>query len=189
LRTSSLCSVLHNSVSLTPIKALLKAEQVAEAQNKCPFPVHNCFLLVITPTPPATPSPAVTGMPIAPTHPAPWPGLQATLPPAQSDLLLKDVSVIQVLAPRQAASIDPARGPSWMLLAPDVLQVHAQAGTASSNGIGQESLDSFKAAVQTASNGMVSHADTAEPVSLTIKSACNLVPGLALPQSLTMSRL
>ncbi len=72
---------------------------------------------------------------------------KATLPPAQSDLFLKDVSVIQVVTPGQAASINPARGPSWNLLAPDVLQFHAQAGTASSNGITQKSLDSFWAAV------------------------------------------
>ncbi|DBB12565.1 TPA: hypothetical protein ACH3X3_005357 [Trebouxia sp. C0006] len=40
----------------------------------------------------------------------------------------------------------------------------------------------------TASSGMVQHADSAEPVSLT-DAACSLVPGLALPLSLTMSRL
>ena len=74
---------------------------------------------------------------------APWPGLQATFPPAQSHLLLKDVPVFQVVTPRQAAIIDPARGPSWTLSAPDALQVHPQAGTANGNGISRKSLDSF----------------------------------------------
>ncbi|DBA91640.1 hypothetical protein WJX77_008138 [Trebouxia sp. C0004] len=60
-----------------------------------------------------------------------------------------------VIIPTQAAGTDPARGPSWKFLAPDALQVRAQAGTASSNGIRQNPLDSFKAAVQAAPNGMV----------------------------------
>ena len=74
MRTSSLCSVLHKSVSLTSTKALFKAQQVAEAQNECPSPVHHYSLLVVTPTQLAAPSGAVTGMPFAPTHSASWPG-------------------------------------------------------------------------------------------------------------------
>ncbi len=69
------------------------------------------------------------------------------MPPAQSDMFLIDVFVIQVLTSRQAANIGPASGPSWNLSPPDALQVLAQAGTASSNSISHKPLDYFKAAV------------------------------------------
>ncbi|DBA93288.1 TPA: hypothetical protein ACH3X2_003572 [Trebouxia sp. C0005] len=95
----------------------------------------------------------------------------------------------KVLTPRQAASTDPVRGPSWKPLAPrpDAPQVHAQADTASSNAISQKPLDSLfafmqsmndlnkdiagmvqtvndKAAVQTACSNMVPRVDSAEPI-------------------------
>ena len=100
-----------------------------------------------SPSQPAAPPGATKGMPFAHTHLIPWPELQDTLPPAQSDMFLTDVPVIQVLTPRQAAGTDPASGPSWTLSAPDALQVLAQAGTASSNSVSHKPLDYFKAAV------------------------------------------
>ena len=113
---------------------------------------HNCLKLWPGQLPqvPASlllPQVQKKGMPFAHTHLIPWPELQDTLPPAQSDMFLTDVPVIQVLTPRQAAGTDPASGPSWTLSPPDALQVLAQAGTASSNSVSHKPLDYFKAAV------------------------------------------
>ncbi len=59
----------------------------------------------------------------------------------------KDVSVTQVLTSGQAASTDPASGPSCTLSPPNALQVLAEAGTASSTSISHTPLDYFEAAV------------------------------------------
>ncbi len=113
----------------------------------CTVPPIVAQPIASSPTQPAAPLNAATGMTFAHTHPIPWPEMQDTSPPAQSDLFLKDVSVTQVLTPGQAASTDPASGPSWTLSPPNALQVLAQAGTASSNSISHKPLDYFKAAV------------------------------------------
>ena len=108
----------------------------------------SCGPAICLKVPPSLLLPQVQPQPFVHTPEIPRPQLQNPLPPAQSDLYLKDVLVIQVLTARQAAITDPATGPCWTLSSPDPLPVLAQASIASSNSISHKPLDCLKAAVE-----------------------------------------